>query len=624
MKKRLLSALLALILSLSLTALPAAALEVDQAKELLQEYYVDGVPESVLALDSLEEILQALGDPYTTYFTAEEYAAFLQQVNGSSVTGIGVSVQNIFQDGGFQILSILPDSPALEAGLEAGARIIAVDGTPLTETSNIQTLIGGEEGTSVTVTVIRQADGQEKDYTMERRAVDIPIVTYEEMGDAGYIDCTSFGDSTADTVMAALEELDEDVSVWIMDLRSNPGGTAQAAAGTAGAFVGGATMVYFLDAGGNYSYIYTLPTMEDMTDKPLIVLTSAYSASGSELFAAAARDYDFGISLGQRTFGKGIAQIILDDTNTSGLFDGDALRVTTYRFFSPNGTTNHIVGILPTLLISQENTLEAAALLSSPKPQRATGHLKLELAGQTFYLDLEQSGEHPQAFTELLEALPPSALLYEGSGTTIWTQTTPQQVAVKIRRASFNPRTVSDLSSSPFREEIETLAAYQLVEGYEDGTFRPDGTITRAEFCAMVAAALNLPANHSALTFSDTSTDAWYADAVSAMASLGFISGYGDGTFRPDGTITYEEMVTILAAVAAWCNMEGAALNSQSVPAGEWADYNTYSSWAQTPARTLNTLGALVGDLAPADPCTRQAAAGTLCTLMEKIGLIWD
>ena len=108
------------------------------------------------------------------------------------------------------------------------------------------------------------------------------------------------------------------------------------------------------------------------------------------------------------------------------------------------------------------------------------------------------------------------------------------------------------------------------------------------------------------------------------MASLGFISGYGDGTFRPDGTITYEEMVTILAAVAAWCNMEGAALNSQSVPAGEWADYNTYSSWAQTPARTLNTLGALVGDLAPADLCTRQAAAGTLCTLMEKIGLIWD
>ena len=623
MKKRLLSALLALVLSLSLTALPAAALEVDQAKELLQEYYVDGVPESVLALDSLEEILQALGDPYTTYFTAEEYAAFLQQVNGSSVTGIGVSVQNIFQDGGFQILSILPDSPALEAGLEAGDRIIAVDGTPLTETSNIQTLIGGEEGTSVTVTVIRQADGQEKDYTMQRRAVDIPIVTYEQMGSAGYIDCTSFGSSTVSTVASALEEMDEGSAVWILDLRSNPGGTAQAAAGTAGLFQGGAVMVYFRDAGGNYSYIYTLSSAKDMTDKPLIILTSSYSASGSELFAAAARDHGFGISLGQRTYGKGIAQLILDESNTSGIFDGDALRVTVYRFFSPAGTTNHIVGVLPTLLISQENTAQAAALLSTPKPQRATGHVKLELAGHVFYLDLEQAETYPAAFTELLQALPPSARLYLGSGTTIWTEATPQQVAKKCY-LSFTPRTFSDLSSSPFREEIETLAVYQLVEGYEDGTFRPENTITRAEFCSMVATALNLSSGSGVSSFSDVDTGDWYADAVSAMAALGFISGYGDGTFRPNSTLTYEEMVTILASAAAWCNMEGAELNSAPVPIGEWLDYNSFSDWAQTPARTLNTLGALVGDLAPSDLCTRQVAAGTLCTLMERIHLIWD
>ena len=118
MKKRL-AGLLALCLTLSLSVLPASALELEDAKTLLRENYVDGVPEEVLALDSLDAILEALGDPYTVYYSAEEYQSFLSSVNGESVVGIGVSVQNAF-DNGFQILSILPDSPALEAGLEAG------------------------------------------------------------------------------------------------------------------------------------------------------------------------------------------------------------------------------------------------------------------------------------------------------------------------------------------------------------------------------------------------------------------------------------------------------------------------------------------------------------------------
>ena len=131
MKKKL-AALLALCLTLTLTVLPAAALEAEDAKQLLAQYYVDGVPEDVMELDSLEEILEALDDPYTTYMSAEEYQKFLSAVNGETVVGIGVSVQNAF-DNGFRIMSILPDSPALEAGLEAGDRIIAVDGQTLTE-----------------------------------------------------------------------------------------------------------------------------------------------------------------------------------------------------------------------------------------------------------------------------------------------------------------------------------------------------------------------------------------------------------------------------------------------------------------------------------------------------------
>ena len=125
MKKRLAS-LLALLLTLGLFASPAAALEVEDARDLLQKYYVDEIPEEILSLESLDQILEALNDPYTVYLSAGEYQSFLSSVNGEAVVGIGVSIQTAF-DSGFRIMSILPDSPALEAGLEAGDRIVAVE-----------------------------------------------------------------------------------------------------------------------------------------------------------------------------------------------------------------------------------------------------------------------------------------------------------------------------------------------------------------------------------------------------------------------------------------------------------------------------------------------------------------
>lgn len=200
---------------------------------------------------------------------------------------------------------------------------------------------------------------------------------------------------------------------------------------------------------------------------------------------------------------------------------------------------------------------------------------------------------------------------------------TPAWLAAELD-IPYTQRTFSDIGDSPFRREINTLAAYRLVSGYEDGSFHPEQTITRAEFCAMLSAALDLPAPQKAPAFSDVKAYDWYADAVAAMAAQGCIAGFGDGSFRPDDTITYEQMVTILSSVAAWCSMEGYELAQEGVPIGEWLDYYHFSEWAQTPARALNKLGALVGGLAPTDPADRQTAAGMLCTLMENIHLLWD
>ena len=619
--KKLLSSLLALTMALSLAVLPASALELEDAKKLLAIHYVDGVAPEVLELDSLDAILEAIGDPYTFYMTPEQYQSFNQSVNGRTVVGIGATVETAY-DGGYRVMSVLPDSPALEAGIQPGDILTAVDGVPTSPDVDPRVPVTGEEGTVVTLTVNR--NGQVLEFTLTRRAVNIPIVTYEQVGSAGVIDCISFGATTAQSIQEAIRELDDDTAVWIMDLRANPGGDSGATATSASLFTGSGIMLYFRDGSGRYNYSYTMPGFPDMTDKPVIVLTSEHSASGSELFAGDMRTYRAGIALGQRSFGKGTAQIIFDETNSDVMVGGEAMKITTYRFFSPDGATNHVVGVLPTLLISPENTSAAALLLTSPKPARAKDFLKLELAGQTFYIDVKEAvkAENKAAFVELLEALPPSAKLYEGSGVQSWTQLTPAQLAQQ-RGLSFTSRSFSDTVDCTYAREIDTLAAYHILNGYEDGKFHPDDTLTRAQFVTLVASALDLPAGKGG-QFSDVQEGQWFAAPVSAMPDMGFLSGRGDGTFGPNDTITYQEMVTVLSNVAAWTSMDGYDLNKSDLLPEELVEYYDWAEWARVPARNLDALEALTGELTPTDLVTRELAAATLCRLMESTHLIWN
>lgn len=620
--KKAISSLLALCMALSLAVLPTSALELEDAKELLAVHYVDGVPPEVLELDSLDAILEAIGDPYTYYMTPEQYQAFNQSVNGQTVVGIGATVETAY-DGGYRIMSVLPDSPALEAGILPGDIITACDGVPMAPEVDPRIPVTGQEGTVLTLTVNR--NGQILEFTLTRRAVKIPIVTYEQTGSAGVIDCISFGATTAQSIQRAIRELDDDTAVWIMDLRANPGGDSGATASSASLFTGGGIMLYFRNGAGQYNYSYTLPTFPDMTDKPVIVLTSEHSASGSELFAGDIRTYQAGIALGQRSFGKGTAQIIFDETNSDVMENGEAMKITTYRFFSPDGATNHVIGVLPTLLISPENTEAAALLLTSPKPANSHDFLKLVISGQTFYLDIKQAvkTENRSAFTELLEALPPSAQLYEGTGAQGWEKITPALLAQR-RGLSYVPRSFSDTADCVYARELDTLAAYRLLSGYEDGTFRPDGTLTRAQFSAMVASALDLPSSAGkGSRFSDVADSAWYAGAVSAMTGMGFLSGRGDGTFGPDDTITYQEMVTALNQVAAWTSMDGYDLDNLELRPEDREAYSDWAEWAQAPARNLAELEALIDGVAPTDPVTRETAAAVLCRLMESTHLIW-
>lgn len=618
--KKLISRVLSLCLLLSCAVLPARALDLETAKSLLSLYYVDGVPQELLELDSLEEILARLNDPYTVYMDTSDYSSFMETVNGQVVVGIGVSIENAFYDG-FRIMSILPGSPALEAGLQAGDRLVEVNGEPLTAAVDPRAVISGEAGTEVTVTVDREGERLER--TMVRRAVNIPIVTFELRDGVAYINCLSFGESTAPTFQEAMTQLDEQTAVWLVDLRSNPGGTDRAAALSAGCFTGGGIMLYFQDGEKNLSYTALRPEYADLTDKPAILLLSPHSASGAELFAGAIRDYGAGIAVGQRTFGKGIAQLVFDTGNAEGFAEGEALKITAYRFYSPDGTTNHLVGILPSLVVSQENTEQTALLLRYGEPARAEDYLRLELAGYVFYIDLAEamSIEKRGAFTELLEALPPSAKLFQGTGESKWTEITPAQLA-RDRRLPLRPRTFQDVQASDFAREIQTLAAYQLLPG-AGGSFRPKEALTREDFCVMAAGVLGLPEGDRG-RFSDVDPSSSSAGPISAMAELGFLSGYQDGSFRPGRVMSCQELVTALSAIAAWTNLSGYDLSQTNLPAGQWLDYYEYAEWAQIPARNLDALGVLPEDLTPSAPAQRDLAAGLLCRLLENINLIWN
>lgn len=622
--KRVFSLGLSLALTASFCLTPASALTLQQAGALLDKYYVDQIPQSALEQTDLESMLEALGDPYTVYMTKEEYQAFLNSVNGGSVVGIGVSIQSTVTDRGFLILSILPDSPAQQAGLEEGDYILSIDGVAVTDSSQSADLTGAE-GTQVTVTVLSGSTGETRELTFTRKAVPIPIVTYSLVDGAAVIECLSFGDTTAQTISQALKEYDDLDRPVILDLRANPGGSTNAAADSVGSLIGSHTITYFRDGDGDYTKVYPESGYPDLTDQPVIILTDSNSASASELFSAAIRDYKAGIAVGDRTYGKGVAQIVLDEETNPDLFDGDALKITTYRFFSPDGTTNDTVGVIPTLLMSQEYAPMAALLLSASQPGDSQGYWKLELAGCTFYVSQQQAAQedYRDAFAQMLEALPPSAQLSQGAGGSQWTAVTPAQAAQSLGLVYDCRWNYSDLSQSAYPDDVSTLSAYGLLSGFPDGTFCPQQTITRAEFAVLLAAALNLRVSAPA-GFADVPADAWYAQSVDAMAAKGFLAGRSSTTFAPQDNLSYEEMTTILSAISSWACMEGYAVADEPVPSGKQALYSGLSTWAQAPAWRLSTLGVELDLSAPQAPATRDQAAHLICQFLQAAGLLWN
>ncbi len=625
--KQMLRRLLALLCALTLLAVPAAALSVEDALSILEENYIYPIPEAAYSAQTLDELFSQLEDPYTYYMSAEEYEAFLGSVEGtSSVSGIGASIQ--YTDEGILLVSVLPGGSAMDEGLQAGDLVIAIDGVscvPANESH--RALMIGEPGTYVTATV-RHADGTVEDYRLQRRNVIIYNTNITVLdGGVGLIDCDSFGSETGSYFTEGIQEHEEDVELWMVDLRSNSGGTLSSAIEALGDFVGSGLLVALRNKDGQLSY--RLYPESYLTEKPVIVLTNGYSASASELFTAGIRDRGAGIVVGERTFGKGVAQIVRDESSDEDLFDGDAVKVTAYRYYSVDGNTTDRMGVIPTLLVSGEDAKDVALLLASQEPDTPEGYLWLRLAGWDFYVDAANAPA--DTLRTLISALPPDAEIFLGSGQN-WVPITTA-MASTLYEAGDLSRWFDDVSESDFADEINALATYGLLQGDGSGSFHPEGTITRAELCDMLAQLLNVSTSTQGY-FTDVTEGHWYTSSVNAMALMGFVDGVGGGLFDPDGLVTQQEFCAVMSRVAAYLNCNAASyiedLTDEEVATD--TTLSSYSAWAQRYGYIMdhmmvdgngNPVSILqLNEEAPQEPILREEAAATLYQMLTMFRIL--
>ena len=606
----------------------AQALSVEEAYDILRRSYVDRLPRAAKDAESLDELF-SYTDNYTCYMTEEEYQAFLSSVEGEvSFAGIGAEIT--YAPEGISIVSVLKGGGAEKAGLKAGDMIIAIEGESCAPGSEEQRArLVGEAGTQVRVTV-RHVDGSEEDYTITRAAVVQANTTVSAADGVGYIDCDSFGTQTGTYFQDGVRKYDSAVRTWIVDLRGNSGGLTSAAVTALGTFSGAGELVYFVDQSGESSA--QRYDGKDLTDKPAIVLMDSGSASASEIFAGGILGTSSGIVIGTRSYGKGVAQVLFDESNCPYLH-GDAVKVTAYRFYCAGGNTTDRIGVVPTLYIPQDQAVAAARLLSGEKT-KDSAYLRLVLNGCDFYIDIPAAKESSSAALEaILTALTPDAELYwgENGGET---KLTLAQAREKCGFAASSALDFSDVADSEYAQEIDSLAASRIVFG-DGGKFRPDATMTRAEVCALLAQALDLYSTADGY-FTDVAKGSWYAPSVNAMAAIGLVSGVGGEKFDPNATMTQEEFITVLGRLVEFVNLDAREFLDKNPLAilQPLPKYKSFSHWAIRSAELLtnsvfdengdavNMYCMSLEDIEPQVPILREQAAAALYNALRTTGVL--
>jgi carboxyl-terminal processing protease len=331
--------------------LPSPDRKVQEIFGLLDRFSIIPFEREEMLTNMYRGLLDGVDDPYTQYFDQDALEAFRMRTEGV-FAGIGV-LSHMDEDGEMlTIHEVFENSPAYEAGLKPGDKFAAVDGTNVTGwlQEDVIDLVRGPVGSLVRLTMLRPGEQLLFDVTITRDLVEVPTVSYEMLPDGiGYIRINTFDRVTLPQFDTALEDLTaQGLAGLIIDVRNNPGGLMPIVVQITDRLIPYGIITYTEHADGRREYHRAT---EEYLGLPLAVLVNGRSASASEILSAAVQDTGAGIVVGTQTFGKGIVQ------NLMYLSDGNAVKMTIAKYFTPNGTSIHGVGVAPNMVVEMDDTL---------------------------------------------------------------------------------------------------------------------------------------------------------------------------------------------------------------------------------------------------------------------------
>jgi carboxyl-terminal processing protease len=341
---------------------------------LVERNYVEEVEIKDLVYGAIRGMLSSL-DPHSGFMTTEAFKEM--QIDTKGEFG-GLGIQIGIKDSILTVIAPIEDTPAFKAGIKAGDKIIKVE-DELTKDMTLMEAVSkmrGPKGTSVTITIVREGWKGPKEFKIVRGIIKIKSVKFKFIDEEiGYVKVSQFQEKTAKELADALKELDKKgVASLILDLRNNPGGLLNSAIEVSDQFLPQGKLVVYIKGKTGEKIEYLTKGKRTSYDHPMIVLVNQGSASASEIVAGAVKDWDRAVVLGVTTFGKGSVQSVIP------LSDGSALRLTTAKYYTPNGTLIQNTGIKPDIEVKLKAT-------------EGNGHVFLREKDLKGHLDNEQVGE---------------------------------------------------------------------------------------------------------------------------------------------------------------------------------------------------------------------------------------
>lgn len=332
-------------------AMPADWRKLDMIRDQIYQIYDGPIDEAKMVEGAIKGMVNSLGDPYSQFYNAEEYSRLNSDSTGKFV---GVGIQINVQNDEIVVVAPIDGSPAKEAGIQSGDVIIRIDGKVYTgkDLDAAVSYMRGEAGQPVTLTVRRGEE--ELDFPIVRREITTKSVRYEMLAsDMGFITVSQFTKDVDKDFAEALSELKKQgAKGYILDLRGNPGGYLNESILMASNFIEkGKVVVSTIDKHKNRQEDKSVGGKYIGT--PLVVLIDMGSASASEVVSGALKDYEAATLVGEKSYGKGIVQTIMDLPN------GEGLKLTVAAYYSPKGTNIHQIGIKPDITVAMPEDLTA-------------------------------------------------------------------------------------------------------------------------------------------------------------------------------------------------------------------------------------------------------------------------